>query len=162
VWPLLLFVGRRELTDWPLNEFFTDNFYTMTTKNSKQRLVALAAKSDAKLHELGVFTRNRPHYDENQRFTGMKQELNPVGAAAGGVGVGLAGGGAYYGHKAIQGKFGSQGLESYKQAGRYAMNEGKARWNSGIDKANFKVTGGVAKSSTAARIGSLLGKLRFR
>jgi hypothetical protein len=127
-----------------------DEFFTMKKPNLKYRLAEFSAKSEAKMHELGILTKNRPQYDESGRFVGMKGELNPVGATMAGAGLAGTGVGGYMGHRAIQGAFGNQGIESYKQAGRYAANEAKHYTKAGL--------GGAADG--LSKVGAKGGALR--
>jgi len=133
--------------------------------NLKTRLKELAAKSEsATKHELGVFTTNKPKYGEAGQFEGMKREMNPVGAAAAGVGVGGAAYGAYAGHNAVMDKFavaddgfgnlirktnpGATG-DAYRAAGNAAAGFAKGKWNKGVRAGGL----GIAK---------LLAKLRIK
>lgn len=85
----------------------------------KTRLKELAAKAGGTVKELGIFSKNRPGYDEQGNFIGMKSEPNVAGMAGAAAGAGAVGVGGVLAHRAVQEGFGNQGAESYKQAGRY-------------------------------------------
>jgi hypothetical protein len=93
----------------------------------KTRLIELAAASGAlvagkQVKEFGFFTKQRPQY-ENGQFEGMGAEFSPLNTAKTAVGAAAVGGAGYGGvlaHRAIQGEFGGQGANSYRQAGNFA------------------------------------------
>jgi hypothetical protein len=95
--------------------------------NHKRKLIELAAKADGTVKELGLLpTKNRPDYDEAGNFNGMRESVDGKKTVAGAVGTLGVAGGAVAANSAIQGSFGGQGVESWKQAGRYGVNEAKS------------------------------------
>jgi len=112
--------------------------------NHKRKLIELAAKADGTVKELGLLpTRNRPEYDEAGNFNGMRESVDGTKTVAGAVGTLGVAGGAVAANSAIQGSFGGQGVESWKQAGRYGVNEAKVA-ASGLYNNNSAVRTGRA------------------
>lgn len=94
--------------------------------NHKTKLKELAAKSASTVKELGILpTKNRPDFDERGNFNGMRESVDAKKTVAGAVGTTAVAGGALAANGAIQSGFGGQGVESWKQAGRFAGNEAK-------------------------------------
>ena len=64
--------------------------------------------------ELGFFLSNKPQYDgPNGQFSGMHNEVNPVGVGAAGVGAAGAVAGGAVAHNAILDKFGARADDGF-------------------------------------------------
>lgn len=126
---------------------------------NKTKLKELAAKAAGSVKELGLLpTNNRPDYDAQGNFIGMRESLDAKKTVAGAVGTTAVVGGGLAANSAIQAGFGNQGVESWKQAGRYAANEAGAvadklpgALNTGLNRAksSWRMTG---KGSFGGRV----------
>jgi hypothetical protein len=135
--------------------------------NQKAKLIELAAKAEGTVKELGIFTKNRPQYDAEGRFSGMDSEIAPGRVAAGVVGGSALGVGGVMANNAVQAGFGGQGVESWKQAGRYAANEAgdiaakvPGAFGSGVraGKASWRMTGKSGFGSRVAKAAKAVGR----
>lgn len=135
--------------------------------NTKTKLIELAAKAEGTVKELGLFTKNRPQYDADGKFSGMDSEIAP-GRVAAGVAIGSAAGiGGVMANNAVQAGFGGQGVESWKQAGRYAANEagdiaakvpGAAGAGIRAGKASWRMTGKAGFGSRVVKAAKAVGR----
>ena len=110
--------------------------------------------------ELGFFLSNKPQYDgPNGQFSGMHNEVNPVGVGAAGVGAAGAVAGGAVAHNAILDKFGARADDGFGNLIR-ATNPGstaaayKGAANAGLDAAR-KGVAGVTADSKILRKGGL-------
>ncbi len=123
--------------------------------SAKTRLTELSRKC-----EFGLFTTNRPKYNEVGQFEGMDRSLNPVGIAAGAAGLGAAGLGAAAGHKAIMNRYGQDGVkQAYTAAAGDALSAAKGGISSGASALGKNIPRGGFGSKVRGLLATL-AKLR--
>jgi hypothetical protein len=128
-----------------------------TSLSASLRLKELSRKC-----EFGLFTTNKPKYNEGGQFEGMDRSLNPVGIAAGAAGLGASGLGAAAGHKAIMNRYGQDGVgakQVYKAAAGDALSAAKGGISSGASALGKNIPRGGFGSKVRGLLASL-AKLR--